>query len=169
MNTPDFNTSIMVTQTPAEAFEAITNVRGWWSEEIVGGTAKLNDVFNYHFKDVHTCTIKLTEVIPGKKVTWHVLDNYFNFTKDNSEWKDTKVVFEISEVDNKTLVNVTHLGLVPEYECFDICSNAWTQYIRQSLFSLITTGKGQPNRSDNPQTADEKRLADSAAVSSATN
>ncbi|HTE27775.1 SRPBCC family protein [Flavitalea sp.] len=169
MNTPDFNTSILVNQTPAEAFQAITNVRGWWSEEIVGGTAKLNDVFNYHFKDVHTCTIKLTEVVPGKKVVWHVLDNHFNFTKDNSEWKDTKIIFEISEVGNKTLVNVTHLGLVPEYECFDICSNAWTRYIRQSLFGLITTGKGQPNRSDNPQTADEKRLADSAAVGKSVN
>ena len=167
MNNSDFNTSILVSQTPAEAFEAITNVRGWWSEEIEGGTAKLNDVFHYHFKDVHTCMIKLTEVIPGKKIVWHVLDNYFNFTKDESEWKDTKVIFEISEVGNKTQVTVTHLGLVPDYECFDICSNSWTQYIRQSLFSLITTGKGQPNRSDNPQTADEKRLGDNAAVNTA--
>jgi hypothetical protein len=169
MNIPDFNTSILVSQTPAEAFEAITNVRGWWSEEIEGGTAKLNDVFHYHFKDVHNCTIKLTEVIPGKKVAWHVLDNYFNFTKDDSEWKDTKVIFEISEVGNKTQVTVTHLGLVPEYECFDICSNAWTQYIQQSLFSLITTGKGQPNSSGNPQTADEKRLGEIAAANSASN
>jgi len=26
--------------------------------------------------------MKLTEVIPGKKVVWLVSDNYFNFTKD---------------------------------------------------------------------------------------
>ncbi len=73
------------------------------------------------------------------------MDNYFNFTKDKSEWKGTKISFEISWKNKKTQIRFTHLGLVPQYECFDICSNAWSKYIRQSLFSLITTGKGQPN------------------------
>lgn len=72
--------------------------------------------------------------------------------------KDTKVVFEISQQDNKTNIVFTHLGLTPEYECFDICANAWTQYIRQSLYNLITTGKGQPNSASKPGTADEERL-----------
>ncbi|RYY27279.1 MAG: SRPBCC domain-containing protein [Chitinophagaceae bacterium] len=161
MNTPDFTTTIILDQSPAEVFGAITNVRGWWSEEIEGGTSKLNDVFYYHFSDVHNCTIKLSEVIPDKKIVWYVLNNYFNFTKDRSEWKDTTMIFEISLLNNKTQLKFTHKGLVPEYECFDICTNAWTQYIRQSLFNLITIGKGQPNRSDNPQTADEKKFVDS--------
>jgi hypothetical protein len=34
--------------------------------------------------------------------------------------------------------------LVPTYECYDACSNAWSQYIQESLSSLIATGKGQP-------------------------
>lgn len=37
------------------------------------------------------------------------------------------------------------MGLVPEQECFSACSNAWSQYIHQSLFNLVTTGKGQPD------------------------
>ncbi len=141
----DFTTTILVQQTPMEAFNAITNVRGWWSEEIEGGTAKEGDVFEYHYRDVHRCKIRLTEVIPGRRVVWHVLENDFNFTKDKTEWVDTKMVFEISEKDGKTQVRLTHVGLVPEYECFEICENAWTQYIQQSLYGLITTGKGQPN------------------------
>ena len=145
MATTDFTATILVNQTPTEAFNAINNVRGWWSKEIEGGTEKLNDEFTYHYKDVHKCTIKLTEVVPGKKVVWLVLDNYFNFTKDKTEWKNTKISFEISKKDNKTQIRFTHLGLVPKYECFDICSNAWSRYIQQSLFNLITTGKGQPN------------------------
>jgi hypothetical protein len=154
----DFTTTILVDQTPKHAFDAINHVRGWWSEEIEGGTEKLNDEFTYHYQDVHNCKIKLVEVIPDKKVVWFVLDNYFNFTKDKSEWKDTKVVFEISEKDNKTQIRFTHLGLVPEYECFDICQNAWSQYIQKSLYILITTGEGQPNRSNNPRTEHEKSL-----------
>ena len=73
------------------------------------------------------------------------MENYFKFTKDKSEWTGTKVIFEISEKDNKTQIRFTHQGLVPAYECFDICSNAWSQYISQSLWSLIAKGKGQPN------------------------
>ena len=148
MNNQDFNTTILVEQSPDEAFNAINNVRRWWSEEIEGGTNKLNDEFTYHYKDVHSCRMKLIEVIPGKKVVWLVMDNYFNFIKDKNEWKGTKIIFEISEHDNKTQIRFTHLGLVPEYECFDICSNAWSKYVQHSLFSLITTGKGEPNKKE---------------------
>ena len=62
-----FSTAIHVDQTPQEVFNAIINVRGWWSEEIEGATDKLNDEFIYRYKDVHYCKAKLTEVIPGKR------------------------------------------------------------------------------------------------------
>jgi len=158
MTTQDFTTTLLVSQTPKEAFDAINNVRGWWSEEIEGSTGKLNDVFIYHFEDVHRCQVKLIEVIPDKKVVWLVMDNYFKFTKDKSEWTGTKIIFEISRQDNKTQIRFTHLGLVPAYECYNICRDAWSDYIKNSLRSLITTGKGHPNSTGNPRTADEKEL-----------
>jgi hypothetical protein len=145
MQNQNFTTTILVDQTPEKVFSAVTNPRGWWSEEIEGGTTKLNDEFNYHYKDVHISKMKLIEVIPNKKVVWLVTDNYFQFTKDKNEWKDNKIIFEITEKDNKTQLQFTQVGLVPEYECYDICQNAWDNYINNSLRSLITTGKGQPN------------------------
>jgi hypothetical protein len=90
--------------------------------------------------------MKLIEVIPNSKVVWLVLDNYFNFSEDKSEWKGTKVIFEISRKDGKTEIRFTHLGLVPEYECFNVSSNAWGSYINGSLRSLIITGKGHSTR-----------------------
>ena len=92
--------------------------------------------------------MKLTEVISGKKVVWLVLDNFFNFTEDKNEWKGTRVIFELSQKGDKTEIRFTHQGLLPEYECFDICSNAWGSYINGSLRSLITTGKGHPNQKE---------------------
>lgn len=145
MTAQNFTTTILVEQSPKEAFEAINNVRGWWSQNIEGGTAKLNDVFTYRMQGLHQCTMKLIEVIPDKKVVWLTLDNYFNFTKDKSEWIGTKVSFEIFERDNKTQIRFTHIGLVPAYECYEVCENAWTGYIQDSLRDLIATGKGQPN------------------------
>ncbi|MEP7163523.1 MAG: SRPBCC domain-containing protein [Ferruginibacter sp.] len=161
MTTSNFTTTILVDQTPKEVFNAINNVRGWWSEEIEGDTGKLNDEFSYHYEDVHRCNIKLVEVIPNKKIVWLVLDNYFSFTKDKHEWKGNKIIFEITEKDNKTQLIFTQLGLVPEYECYDICQNAWSTYIQKSLRSLISTGKGQPNGKGKPQTEAEKALSTS--------
>jgi hypothetical protein len=83
--------------------------------------------------------------MPNKKVVWLVVDNYFNFTEDKTEWTNTKVMFEISTRGNKTEIRFTHQGLVPAYECFDVCSNAWGSYVNGSLRNLIATGKGKPN------------------------
>jgi len=141
MTMTDFSTTLLVDQTPKEAFNAINNVRGWWSENIEGG----NDEFIYHYKDVHYCKIKVIELVPDQKVVWLVLDNYFKFTENKSEWKGTKIVFDISQKDNQTEIRFTHEGLVPQYECYEICREAWTNYIQDSLHNLITTGKGQPN------------------------
>ncbi|HEY4109102.1 SRPBCC domain-containing protein [Puia sp.] len=145
MKNADFTTTILVDQSPTEVFNGVTDPRGWWSEEIKGPTGQVNDEFDYHYRDVHSCKMRLIEVVPGQKVVWLVLDNYFKFTKDKREWLDTKVIFEISKKGAKTQLAFTHLGLVPEYECYEICEGAWTKYVQQSLYSLITTGKGQPN------------------------
>jgi hypothetical protein len=145
MDNQSFTTTFLVDKTPQEVFNAINHVRGWWSENVEGSTDQLNDEFTYQYKDVHRCKIKVVEVIPEKKVVWLVMDNYFNFTQDENEWKNTKISFEIAEKDGKTQLVFTHIGLVPAYECYGICFDAWSNYINNSLRSLITTGKGQPN------------------------
>jgi ketosteroid isomerase-like protein len=155
MDKQDFTTTILVDQTPKEVLNAVTNVLGWWSEQIEGGTAKLNDEFDYQYQDVHRCKMKLVEVIPEQKVVWLVLDNYFSFTVDKTEWIGTKIFFEISKKGNKTQLTVTHEGLVPTYECYSACSNGWTHYIQESLMGLITTGKGQPNGKETAYTIHE--------------
>ncbi len=141
----NYTATFTVDQTPDEAFEAINNVRGWWSQEIEGDTDQLGAEFKYHYQDVHRCRLKITELVPGKRVVWHVVDNYFNFVKDKNEWIDTDVVFEIARKGDKTEVHFTHVGLVPAYECYTVCSDAWGSYITGSLHDLIATGKGQPN------------------------
>jgi hypothetical protein len=80
-------------------------------------------------------------MIPNQKVVWLVTDSSLNFTEDINEWTGTKISFEIAEKDGKTELRFSHIGLVPGIECFDACSSAWTQLVRQGLFNLITTGK----------------------------
>lgn len=143
MKDQDFTTAIVVGQTPKEAFNAINNVRGWWHGEIEGNTDKLNDEFTYRMGEIHASKQKIIEAIPYKKVVWLITESKLNFIQNKSEWTGTTISFEISEQGGKTQLRFTHFGLVPEVECFGSCSNAWQRLIQESLYSLITTGKGK--------------------------
>jgi hypothetical protein len=142
----DLTYSFTVEQTPQEAFAAINDVRAWWLGEIEGETDKLGAVWTFRYKDVHYTKQQITEFAPGKRVVWKVLDSRLNFVDDKTEWTGTEIVFDIAKKGSKTEVRFTHAGLVPEYECFEKCSNAWGMYINGNLWELIATGKGQPNK-----------------------
>ena len=144
-NDQDYTTSFTVDQTPEEVFDAINNVRGWWSGEIDGSTDKPGAEFTYRYKDLHRTTQKITEWVPGKKVVWHILDSHIDFVKDKAEWNGTDIVFEIARKHGKTELRFTHVVLLPAIECYGKCSGAWGFYINESLRSLIATGKGDPN------------------------
>ncbi len=165
MKNKNYTTSFTVDHSPEEVFNAINNVRGWWSENVEGDTDKQNAVFYYHYQDVHRCTFKITELVPGKKVKWRVLLNDFSFIKDKAEWNGTEVVFEISRKADKTEVRFTHAGLVPEYECYDVCEDAWNTYINHSLYDLITKGKGDPTQKDQKDRALQQTSLENHPVS----
>jgi len=157
MKKQDYHTSITVDATAHEAFNCINRVTKWWTENLEGSSQKLNDEFTVRFDDVHVSKQKLVELIPDKKVVWLVTDSKLNFIKDKQEWINTKISFEISTQNDKTKIHFTHIGLVPEIECFDACSNAWSQYINGSLLKLISTGKGRPTKKEN-KTKDKSKI-----------
>jgi uncharacterized protein YndB with AHSA1/START domain len=150
-NQPDhFTATVLVDQSPEAVFSAIANVRGWWSENIEGPTDRSGEEFTYRHQNVHRCTILVTEMTSPTRVAWRVVDNYFDFTDDTKEWSGTEMRFDIVPRGSKTEIHFTHLGLVPAYECFDVCSNAWDFYLRTSLRGLIRSGKGLPNPLERP-------------------
>lgn len=143
MTTTDFRTTLLVSRTPGEVFDNILNVRGWWSglysEEIKGRTNKLNDEFTFRAGEgAHYSKQKLIELVPGEKVVWLVTDSKLTFIQNTNEWEGTRLCFEISKKHDKTEIRFTHLGLLPEIECYDSCSTAWTQYMQEKLLGLIT-------------------------------
>jgi hypothetical protein len=162
MNKEDYNTSFLVDQSPEEVYNAINNVRKWWSEEIEGPTDKLNKEWFYHYKDIHLCKMKVVEMVPNKKVVWEVVENSFNFVEDKDEWVGNRLIFDISKVGDKTKLTFTQKGLTADYECYDVCKDGWNNYINNSLYKLITKGKGEPNPKEgegfNKELADKWKL-----------
>lgn len=145
MSKQDFTTSFSVEQSPEEVFNAINNVRGWWSGQIDGDTDKLGEEFIYGYKNFHKSTQRVTELVPGRRVVWHVSNAELTFFKDKKEWIGTDIVFEIAKKGNKTELTFTHVGLVPTFQCYGDCSGAWGELIGTNLRNLITTGKNQPD------------------------
>ncbi len=103
MNDQSYRTTLVVDATPDQAFEAINDVRGWWSQDVDGRTDTVGAEFAYRGNqdgvNVHRARIRVTELVPGQRVVWHVLDNWMSFIDDQAEWKDTRIVFEISPTD----------------------------------------------------------------------
>jgi uncharacterized protein YndB with AHSA1/START domain len=149
MKTSDFTLTLLVDQSPKEVFNAIKNVRGWWSglysEEFEGRTDKLNEEFTFRAGEgAHYSKQKLIEIIPDKKLVWLVTDSNLTFLENKTEWTGTKIIFEISKKGNKTQIRFTHEGLVPEVECYDSCAPAWTQYLKEKLRNVISKDKKAP-------------------------
>jgi hypothetical protein len=145
MSNVSYTTAFTVAQTPAEVFAAINNVRAWWSGQIDGPTDAPNATFTYRYSDVHRSVQRIIEFTPDRRVVWHVVDGYLAFAEDKSEWTDTDIIFDITTGDAGTELRFTHAGLDPDFECFDVCTNAWRFYIRTSLRDSIAAGAGRPN------------------------
>ena len=159
MNDQSYTTSFTVEHTPIEVFNTVNNVRGWWSTNIEGRTDTIGAEFTFEVPGVHYSRIQVTELVPGEKVVWRVLDTRISFVDDQTEWVDTEIRFELSDSGGATEVRFTHQGLVPDYECYDACSNAWGLYVGSSLRNLITTGTGRPISSpDDERHQEEARV-----------
>lgn len=141
----DFTRIITVNASPEAAFAAINQPRAWWGKDIEGDTASLGAEWTYRYKDMHFSKHRTTELVPGKKVVWDILDSEMSFLQDKSEWKGTKLVFDIAPNGDKTEIRFTHVGLVPHVECYDICTDAWSGLLQDSLKGLIESGKGLPD------------------------
>jgi Activator of Hsp90 ATPase homolog 1-like protein len=142
METRSFTTKILVDQTPEQAFDAINDVRGWWSGEIEGPTDRLGAEFTYRYQELHRTTQRVTELVRGKRIVWHVTDGHIGFVRDEHEWDGTDIVFEIGRRGDRTEVRFTHVGLVPTLECYDGCAGAWGSYVSESLRDRIAREEG---------------------------
>jgi hypothetical protein len=79
-------------------------VRGWWSGRIGGDTDVLGAEFTYTVPEIHYTKFRITELVPGRRVAWHVVDSHLSFIEDKEEWTGTTVVFDIAERDGRTEV-----------------------------------------------------------------
>jgi uncharacterized protein YndB with AHSA1/START domain len=137
-----YTATIELTKPAADVFNAIKDVQKWWSKDFEGKSTNLNDEFVINHPNAHYSKQKLVEVVPDKKVVWLVTESKLNWLKkDQQEWTNTKMIFDINTKGDKTILQFTHQGLVPEKECHARCEQGWNMVIKDWLFNYITNGK----------------------------
>ena len=144
MENKSFTATIEVAKSPKEVFKIITvEISKWWGgKDLSGSSSKLNDEFVVHHLNTHYSKQKLIEVISNKKVVWLVTEGTLHWLKKNkNEWTNTKMIFELTSKDDKTIISFTHEGLTAGKECYEKCEQGWNTVIKDYLFNYITYGK----------------------------
>jgi hypothetical protein len=143
MKQQDFRCKISANVTAEEAIESINDVSAWWAKRVEGYSQSLHDIFTVRFGETFV-TFEITELIPNKKVVWFVTDCYLHWINDKMEWKGTSIIWELTEKGDITEIDMTHVGLTPEVECFNDCKVGWTHHIKDSLAKFLTEQVGMP-------------------------
>ncbi|EQA47124.1 hypothetical protein LEP1GSC050_0696 [Leptospira broomii serovar Hurstbridge str. 5399] len=138
----DFNSSISAKISASEAIKKISKIPEWWGITFAGNSEKQDDKFTVNMGGDSFFNFTVEELIPDKRVVWLVTDCNMPWYSDKKEWAKTKLIFDLNENNGMTELNFTHEGLTPNVECYNDCAPGWTHWIKTSLFSYFTTGKG---------------------------
>lgn len=138
-----YTAAIEVINSPQEIFEHITiGVAKWWGgKDLSGSSVNLNDEFIVDHPGAHYSKQKLVEVMPGKKLVWHVTESSLSWLKEREEWKNTYMIFEIIEKQHSNILQFTHSGLTPDKESYEKCSQGWNMVIKDWLYTFIMYNK----------------------------
>jgi hypothetical protein len=142
MQNENFSSSISAKISADEAIKKIGNVPDWWGVTFTGNADKQGDTFTVRMTADSFFNFTVTELIPGKRVVWLVTECNMPWYSDKTEWTDTRLIFDAKEIDGTTELTFTHQGLTPDVECYKDCESGWTHWIKTSLVSYLTTGKG---------------------------
>ncbi len=134
MNQTSYTFSFESNKTPKAIFKTLLDVKKWWvgfhEETILGSSKELNDIFSFKAgSGMHYTIQKLVELIPNKRMAWLVTESNLSYLESPSEWEQTRICFDISQEQNKTKITFTHEGLVPDIECYNACTNSWSNYL----------------------------------------
>lgn len=144
MKTLNYHARISAHLAPREVTEKINRLNAWWAGNFEGSAQKLDDVFTLRFGETWV-TFKVVEMVAERRIEWEVIDCCLHWLADKTEWNNTYLVWDLAAQKNSTQVDFTHVGLIPEVECYNECRKGWDFYIKESLAKWLTENRGLPH------------------------
>lgn len=128
MKDKNYHKTLTVHAAADEALRKISQI-SWWQKHFSGSANQPGDRFRVPFGAPSFVDFVVAELIPKKKLVWEVTGCHLHWFGDKKEWLDTRLVFELSEQNRRTIVEFTHVGLTPEKECFEACQKGWDGHL----------------------------------------
>lgn len=117
-----------------KSLTAVEGLSGWWTAD-TRGESTIGGVLQFRFGE-GGFDMKVVELQPAKCVLWQVIDG-------PEEWLGTRIIFDIKQHGDWTIVLFRHQGWKEPVEFMHHCSTKWAVFLL-SLKSLLETGKGAP-------------------------
>jgi hypothetical protein len=108
-------------------------VTGWWTA--TSGDPDTGGELEFSF-DGHIVKVEVTANIADKYVEWTVIG-------DAGEWLDTRICFELEELEDQVMVDFQHADWKAETRFFAHCSTKWGVFML-SLKDYLETATGKP-------------------------
>lgn len=143
----DYRASITVAASKADAFHAVTKqMDQWWTTTTEGDLDQVGDKTTVRFlPDFGFWTFEAALVKSGERLEMLCVDAHHKVEGQpeeiDREWLGTTIIWDFSSVDGKTEVTMTHDGLTPELNCWDICLDGWDHFFKNSLKAFLN---GEP-------------------------
>lgn len=134
--------------TDSTIYNAITQaIPKWWSSTFEGNSSAKGDTFTVRFGNDVFKTIEVTAINPDQYIVWQVKNAEINVPGliNRQEWIGTSIHWGLLPDASGTKLILTHVGLTPEIECYDMCTAGWMQFLT-SLKQYCETGTGNPFR-----------------------
>jgi len=135
-----YTVAIEVAKSPENVFNHVIDLSKWWPEEFEGESIQLNTEFVFRTGDTHYSKNKVIEFVPNKKVVWLTTQSIRK--TDNFDWTGTKMIFELTPKGDKTRLEFTYDGVVPENETerlVQICDMT----LKDMFYNFMMIGKGK--------------------------
>ena len=131
----------------AKVYKALSTLKGlanWWTEE-VDGDERVGGKIEFRFRtkageELGKMVMEVQELNPDKNVQWRCVEG-------PDEWVDTNITFQLSQVDDQTIIIFGHRNWREAVEFMAHCSMKWAVFLL-SLREYVETGKGKPSPND---------------------
>jgi uncharacterized protein YndB with AHSA1/START domain len=143
----NYQCDILLGAAVSTVYEALTTQKGicgWWTASSQTGTA-VGETITIRFGTTFK-VMRIENLRPDAEVRWCVIDAQLDVPglTRTQEWIGTYIVFKLEpQSSSVTRLQMEHIGLTPEIECYEICCRGWTQFLG-SLKNYVETGIGAP-------------------------
>lgn len=144
MTEKSYDQELFISATPESVYLALTkSVNLWWTDSVKDASL-VNSKITLAFGETYK-TLEIKDLQPERRVLWECVDAHMavESISDKREWVGTSIEWEINSTENGSRVNFLHRGLVPTFECYDMCAGGW-EFFLGSFKDYLESGTGQP-------------------------